>query len=105
MGSTSKITDYAGTTVTSTTLYSPWGATRYTSGTSPTKYTFTGQYSYTAEFGLMYYGARFYDPYLNRWTQPDSIVPESSQGTQAWDRFAYSNNNPVTYKDSSGHSV
>jgi RHS repeat-associated protein len=45
--------------------------------------------------GLLFYGARWYDPYLNRWTQPDTIVPEASQGTQAWDRYAYVNNNPV----------
>jgi hypothetical protein len=36
-----------------------------------------------AGFGLMFYNARWYDPYLNRYTQPDSIVPLASQGTQA----------------------
>ncbi|MBE7435985.1 MAG: hypothetical protein HS100_18860 [Anaerolineales bacterium] len=40
-----------------------------------TEYTFTGQYSYTADFGLMYYNARWYDPALGRFTQADSIVP------------------------------
>jgi RHS repeat-associated protein len=35
---------------------------------------------------LYFYGARFYDPYLNRWIQPDSIIPLQSQGVQAWDR-------------------
>ena len=103
LGSTSKTTDYLGTTVTSTTLYKPWGATRYTNGTLPTKYTYTGQYSYTTDFGLMYYGARWYDPALGRWTQPDTIIPESSQGTQAWDRMGYVNNNPITYNDPNGH--
>jgi hypothetical protein len=43
--------------------------------------------------------------YLNRFTQPDSIVPLAAQGTQAWDRYAYANNNPVRYTDSSGHGV
>jgi hypothetical protein len=46
-----------------------------------------------------------YDPYLNRFTQPDSIVPLASQGTQAWDRYAYANNNPVKYTDPSGHAA
>ena len=42
--------------------YRPWGEIRHTSGTTPTKYTFTGQFSHVSEFGLLYYGARFYDP-------------------------------------------
>ena len=41
--------------------------------------------------------------YLNHFSQPDSIVPTSTQGTQAWDRYAYSNNNPVRYNDPTGH--
>jgi RHS repeat-associated protein len=45
------------------------------------------------------------DPYLGRFSSPDSIIPEQSQGTQAWDRFAYSNNNPVRYTDPSGHCI
>jgi len=47
--------------------------------------------------------ARWFDPYLNRFTQPDSIVPLASQGTQALDRYAYANNNPLRYTDPSGH--
>jgi RHS repeat-associated protein len=58
-----------------------------------------------AGFGLMYYNARWYDPYLNHFTQPDSIVPLASQGTQAWDRYAYANNNPLRYTDLSGHKA
>jgi hypothetical protein len=49
--------------------------------------------------------ARWYDPYLNRFSQPDTIVPLASQGVQAWDRYAYANNNPVKFKDPSGHGV
>ena len=104
LGSTSKAADYNGA-LTSTALYKPWGSTRYTSGTLPTKYTYTGQYSYTADFGLMYYGARWYDSALGRWTQPDTVIPEASQGTQAWDRMAYVNNNAVNYTDPSGSTA
>ena len=74
-------------------------------------YTYTGQYSYMDDpatsgiegFGLMYYGARFYDPSLGRFTQADTIIPEETQGTQAWDRYAGMNNNPVKYNDPTGH--
>jgi hypothetical protein len=32
---------------------------RYQSGTLPTKYTFTGQYSHVSGFGMLYYVARW----------------------------------------------
>ena len=64
-----------------------------------TGYTYTGQYSNTADFGLMYYNARWYDP-LGRFAQADTIVPA---GVQGYDRYAYVNNNPVRYTDPSGH--
>ena len=67
--------------------YKPWGETRYHSGSTPTRYQYTGQYSYTPDFGLYFYNARWYDPTLGRFAQPDSLIPESSQGAQAWDRY------------------
>jgi RHS repeat-associated protein len=99
--------------------YKPWGEVRYTWTKAllpglPSRYTFTSQYSHmddpttdnvTEGFGLMFYNARWYDPGLGRMAQADSIVPEQQQGTQAWDRFAYVNNNPVKYIDPSGHCV
>jgi len=42
---------------------------------------------------------------LGRWAQPDSIVPLASQGVQAWDRYAYVNNNPIKNNDPSGHCI
>jgi RHS repeat-associated protein len=75
-------------------------------------YQYTGQASYmddpltsgvTEGFGLMFYQSRFYDPQLSRFTQADTIIPQE-QGTQAWDRYAYVNNNPVQYIDPTGHS-
>ncbi|MBL8091502.1 MAG: RHS repeat-associated core domain-containing protein, partial [Anaerolineales bacterium] len=76
------------------------GETRYSSGTNPTDYTYTGQYSYTSDFGLMFYNARWYDSSLSRFAQADTIVPG---GIQALDRYAYVNNSPVMYIDPSGH--
>ncbi len=98
-----RLTYRADTAATVTQLYKPWGEVRYSSGTLPTDYTYTGQYSHTADFGLMYYNARWYDPALGRFAQADTMVPTASQGTQAWDRFAYGLNNPSRYVDPSGH--
>ncbi len=55
------------------------------------------------EGDIYYYGARWYDPSIGRFMQADTIVPLQVQGTQAFDRYAYVNNNPVMYVDSSGH--
>jgi RHS repeat-associated protein len=99
--------------VLSETRYKPWGEVRYatTNTTLPTRYTYTGQYSYindeatdlgSAGFGLMFYNARWYDPYLNHFTQPDSIVPDQ-YNSQDYDRYSYARSNPLRYTDPSGH--
>jgi RHS repeat-associated protein len=81
LGSTSLVTDANGTVV-SEMRYKAWGETRYASGATPTQYQYTGQYSYTAEFGLYFYNARWYDPSLGRFASPDTIIP-LGQGVQA----------------------
>ncbi len=40
--------------------------------------------------------------YLNRWAQPDSIIPDPSNPLD-FDRYSYVRNNPVKYTDPSGH--
>ena len=104
LGSTSITTDTSGSLV-SELRYKAWGEVRYSSGTQQTKHTYTGQYSNVSDFGLMFYQARWYDSSLGRFTQPDSIIPEQTQGTQAWDRFGGMNNNPVRFNDPSGHCI
>jgi len=101
LGSTSITTDSAGNVV-SELRYSAWGEVRYASGVTPTRYQFTGQFSYESQFGLYYFNARWLDPYLNHFTQPDSIVPDPNN-SQAWDRYAYVSNNPLRYTDPTGH--
>jgi RHS repeat-associated protein len=103
LGSTSITTDTNGALV-SELRYKPWGEVRYTSGTQQTQYQYTGQYS-DSYINLLWYGSRHYDPALGRFIQPDSIVPLASQGVQAWDRYAYANNNPVKYTDPTGHCI
>jgi RHS repeat-associated protein len=83
--------------------YTAWGTTRYEYGSTPTDRRFTGQRE-EASFGLYFYNARWYDPALGRFIQADTIIPgEGNQ--QAWDRYAYANNNPSRYTDPSGNKV
>jgi RHS repeat-associated protein len=90
-------------TLSASVKYKPWGSERAPSGTMLTSFRFTGQRSEEAGIGLYYYGARWYDSYLNRWTSPDSIIPDPFDPI-AYDRYAYSRNNPLRYSDPSGHS-
>ena len=72
---------------------------------------FTGQ-RLDSSSGLYYYNARYYDPdpsaslraSLGRFIQPDTLVPDPLN-PQAWNRFSYVYNNPVTFNDPSGHGV
>ncbi len=45
------------------------------SGANIVRHKFTGQQE-DAETGLMYYGARYYDPYIGNFITPDSLIPE-----------------------------
>jgi len=101
LGSTS-VTAYEDGTYYSELRYKPWGATRFTSGQTPTDFGYTGQRSNTDDFGLMYYVARFYDPALGRFTSADTIVPGVGN-PGAWDRYGYVLNNPLKMTDPSGH--
>ena len=103
LGSNSLITSDLGTLL-SETRYKPFGEIRYATGTTTTPYTYTGQYSNTADFGWMYYKARWYYPSLGRFGQADSIVPGAGD-PRAWDRYSYVKNNPVRYNDPSGHAT
>jgi RHS repeat-associated protein len=95
LGSTSKVANGDGS-LNSEQLYKPWGEKRWPTGapTLPTTFRYTGQRSETGlgpsgGEGLYFYNSRYYDPLLGRFTSPDSIIPEQSQGVQAWDRYAY----------------
>lgn len=49
----------------------------------------------------MDYNARFYSPYQNHYTQPDTIIP--GIGAMALNRYMYVKGNPIRYNDPSGH--
>jgi RHS repeat-associated protein len=86
-------------------LYKAFGATRFTSGTTPTSYRYTAPWGHPREeisFGLYYYGARWYDPALGHFVQADTIVPDASHAGD-YHRYAYTRFNPVKYTDPTGH--
>jgi RHS repeat-associated protein len=83
--------------------YKPWGETRFSDGSQPTKRQFQGQIEESA-LGLYFFNARWMDTSIGRFVQADTDVPES-QGVQAWDRYAFVNNNPVKYTDPTGHNI
>jgi len=78
------------------------GGPRFATGSLGTQYQFTGQ---RAELDIYYFNARWVDPAIGRFLQADSIIPQASQGVQAWDRYAGLNNNPVMFNDPTGHDV
>ena len=107
LGSVVAITDATGTLI-SQQRYLPFGKTR-TDVPSPdapsTDYSYTAQRDLDPGMGgLMDYKARFYSPYLNRFIQPDSIIPDPSN-PQAWNRFGYVHNNPINFNDPTGHKT
>ena len=53
------------------------------------------------ESGLLYMGARYYDPVLARFVQPDSVVPEPGD-PQSWNRYSFVRNNPYNRVDPTG---
>jgi RHS repeat-associated protein len=108
LGSTN-VTANADGSLQSEMRYAPFGEMRYTNGVTPSDYRYTGQRNLDAQgntfsLGLMDYNARFYDPLLGRFIQPDTIVPGAGSSA-AFNRFSYVFNNPIRFNDPSGHLI
>jgi RHS repeat-associated protein len=103
LGSTSLALDSNGNEIANTReKYYPFGETRGTV-TPVTDRQFTGQRREDPALGSLYdYGARMYSPALGRFLSADTIVP-GAENPQAWNRYAYTFNNPLKYNDPSGH--
>ena len=71
------------------------------SGGAASKFQYTGQ-ERDAETGLHYYNARYYDPHIRRFTQPDDII-QNVYNPQGLNRYSYVWNNPLKYIDPTGH--
>ena len=85
--------------------YSAFGQSRYTQSTNVFKVSrrYTGQVLDDAT-GLYYYNARYYDPMLARFIQPDDIIPNFAD-PQSYNRYSYCVNNPLRYTDPDGHGA
>lgn len=79
--------------------YSPFGEysrrDKYGTDEELARFYFTGQRR-DDETGLYYYGTRYYDPSIGRFITPDTVVPYPSN-PQAFNRYTYAGNNPVSY--------
>ncbi|MFA6922989.1 MAG: RHS repeat-associated core domain-containing protein [Bacteroidales bacterium] len=53
-------------------------------------------------FGLINMNGRLYDPLVGRMLSVDPFVADATS-SQAYNRYSYSNNNPLTYMDPSGY--
>ena len=91
--------------------YYPFGGERVISTGTPNHYKFTGK-ERDSESGLDEFGARYYSSQYGRFMTPDPLTPSRSHrlvldqfvaDPQNWNKYAYSLNNPVTYRDVGGH--
>ena len=98
LGSTEAITDADGVVIHNKT-YRLFGDVMNESGVEAGR-GYTGQRADAS--GLIYLGARYYDPKLGRFISPDPVVPSAS--STGLNRYAYAGNNPVNFTDTDGLS-
>jgi len=77
--------------------YTPYGSTSYQAVRSqtetPKRYRYTGK-ERDEESGLYYHGARYYAPWLGRWTNCDLV--------EKTNRYLHVRNNPIRFVDADG---
>jgi RHS repeat-associated protein len=102
LGSTSYVTDANGR-VYQHMEYFPFGETWVgeASNTQRTPYGFTGK-ELDEETGLYDYGARYYDPRVSQFISADTLDPGHT--SQPLNRYSYAFNNPLSYRDPTGHA-
>jgi len=99
LGSSTLVTDINGAVV-SELEYEPFGSLV---DDSNERYTYTGQ-EQDVESGLMYYGARYYNPDLAKFVQADPVIGDI-YNPQDLNKYAYVRNNPYKYTDPEGEWV
>ena len=101
-GDVVQIIDEAGVTQAEY-IYSPWGEIISAEGDlaeiNPLRYR---GYYYDSETGFYYLQSRYYDPENHRFINADIYASTDSGDAIACNMFAYCNNNPVVFLDSTG---
>jgi len=96
-GSTVALTDKNGN-LTDRVQYSAYGLTTYRTGTNDTPFLYNGRYGVmTDPNGLLHMRARYYNPYICRFINPD---PSGFTGGLNW--YCYADGNPNTLTDPMG---
>jgi RHS repeat-associated protein len=85
-------------------FYTPWGSLQRGNslGYDTTSNKFTGK-QFDEASGLIYFGARYYDPRSKRFITPDDRIILGG-GVQGFNRHVFVLNNPLRYVDLTGHS-
>ncbi|MBI5224542.1 RHS repeat-associated core domain-containing protein [Candidatus Micrarchaeota archaeon] len=97
LGSTTLVTN-SSRGIAEETSYRPFGEVLLD---GKSKHLYTGK-ELDSESGLYYYGARYYNPVIGQFTQPDTIIP-NPYDPQSLNRYSYVLNNPYKYTDPTGH--
>jgi len=80
--------------------YKPYGE-RVRNPASDNKLWYTGKIEEPA-LGMQYFGARWYDPVIGRFTGIDPVAFQEGN-IHSFNRYAYANNNPYVYVDPDGN--
>ncbi|MGL4370009.1 MAG: RHS repeat domain-containing protein, partial [Spirochaetota bacterium] len=98
--SVSLVTDDKSEVVTRTE-YLPYGETWFQEGDKKNRPKFNSQ-ELDVETGFYFFNARYQDPEICRFVTADNQI-DGEYDTQGWNRYSYVKNNPVQYKDPTGH--
>lgn len=105
LGSTALTTDATGKLATRM-AYRPYGGVFTPATRGPDNFIpkFQGTENDTVAT-LYYFQSRYYDPAVGRFISPDTELASEAFQIDAFNRFAFATNNPVTFVDPSGHNV